>query len=128
MVAGEDGGPLSEQFRDGVGGAPGLDGPGLLPTAITTRVGAPVTASASGRWSLIAQDRSESSGSSRDPSSSVGIPNAAGSGAGCAKYASVNSPSQEVMATKAAIPAPTPAARTPPGRRPGPGRRRGRPG
>lgn len=125
-MAREDGERLPEQFGGRGGGAPGLDGPGLLPTAITTRVGAAVIASTSGRWSLIAQDRSDSSGSSRDPSSSVGIPNAAGSASGCAKYASVNSPSQEVMATKAAIPAPIPASRTPPGRRHGPVRRRNR--
>jgi hypothetical protein len=52
------------------------------PTAITTRVGAAASASTSGWYSVTAFDRSESNGSSRDPSSSDGIPNMAGSGAG----------------------------------------------
>ncbi len=55
------------------------------PMAITTRVPDASIAATSGRWSLTAQDRSDSSGSSREPSSSVGMPNAAGSGSGCAK-------------------------------------------
>ena len=58
-----------------------------------------------------AHDRSDNSGSSREPSSSVGIPNAAGSGAGWAKYSSVNSPCHDVIAMKAAMPAPDPPAR-----------------
>src|SRR5207237_4146955 len=78
------------------------------PTAITTRVGEATRASTSGRWLVIAQERSDSSGSSREPSSSAGIPNAAGSGAGWAKYSSVNSPRHDVIAMNAAMPADRP--------------------
>src|SRR5919106_3714025 len=59
---------------------------------------------------MTAQDRSDSSGSSREPSSSADIPNWAGSGAAWAKYLSVNSPRHDVIAMKAAIPAPDPLA------------------
>jgi hypothetical protein len=88
------------------------------PTAITTRVGAAASASTSGRSLLTAQERSDSSGSSREPSSPVGIPNAAGSGAAWAKYSSMNLPRHDVIAMNAAIPAFDPlasyASRTPP--------------
>ncbi len=46
--------------------------------------------------------------SSRVPSSSVGIPNMAGSAAGWAKYASVNSPGHIVRLMNVAMPAPNP--------------------
>ena len=52
-----------------------------------------------------------SSGSERFPSSWVGMPNWAGSGAGAARNSSVNSPGQEVYAMNAAIPAPQPRSR-----------------
>ena len=55
------------------------------PTAMITRVGAARSASTAGRQLGIAQDRSESRGTSRVPSSPAGIPNMAGSGAGWAK-------------------------------------------
>ena len=46
----------------------------------------------------------------RVPSSSVGMPNIAGSGAGWATTSSVNGPRWPVMAMKCAIPAPKPPA------------------
>lgn len=55
------------------------------PTAMTIRVGAAVSAAASGRWSVTGHEFFDSSGSSRLPSSSVGRPNVAGSGSGWAK-------------------------------------------
>ena len=54
---------------------------GLDPKAITTRVGAAAIAAKSGRYAVIAFDTPDSSGSSREPSSSTGMPIAAGSGA-----------------------------------------------
>jgi hypothetical protein len=101
VVAREDRRLLPEELGGGDGGAAGERAEGL-------RVGAAASASASGRYITIAVDRSDSSGSSREPSSSAGIPNAAGSGSGAEKYASSNSPVQEVSVTNAAMPAPQP--------------------
>lgn len=78
------------------------------PAASTIRVGAAVSAATSGRWCTTASARSERRGSSREPSSSVGRPNVAGSAGGRARYSSVISPSSEVIAMKAAMPAPKP--------------------
>ena len=67
-------------------------------------------ASRSYSWVVTVTARSDSSASSRLPSSSVDIPNMAGSGAGWAKYASVNSPGHMVRPMNVAMPAPTPLA------------------
>jgi hypothetical protein len=60
--------------------------------------------------SVTAHECCDSNGSLRVPSSSIGMPNIAGSGAGRAKYSSVKSPCHEVIAMTAAIPAPVPFA------------------
>ena len=59
----------------------------------------------------MAFETSDRSGSPRDPSSSAGMPNWAGSGGGWAAYSSVNSPCHDDMAMKAAMPAPEPFSR-----------------
>ena len=82
-----------------------------MPAATTTRVRADVSLPNLGRYAVTAFETPDSNGSSREPSSSVGMPNIAGSGSGCAANSSVSSPCQAPSATNAAIPAPKPPAR-----------------
>ena len=92
VAAWEDDGLRAQSLSDRRGRAVRQLAFRLRPAAMMTRVDAARSASKSGRYSGSESGSWPSSGSSRDPSSSVGSPNIAGSGAGCFDQSSGKGP------------------------------------